>query len=245
MFGYMHKRTLHYIIGCRQRHPTKRIWISKIDWKSAYRRQHFNWLIAVKSLTQVCRKWVWLLLMALRLIFGCKSCPSEWGCISETVTDLATDILNCEDWDPTRLHAPKQSEFPPRSSLPDNIPFAQAKQTIVAIPLEDKGKCDVYIDDTIAVGPDINDNASRLEAAIPLAMHIFGRPLSPNEPIPRSALISHNKLLAEGRIEEVKMLLGWLYDTRRHLISLPDDKHINWSNDITTMRKENRHHTVI
>ena len=69
-------------------------------------------------------------------------------------------------------------------------------------------------------------------------MHTFGRPLSPNEPIPRSALPSLNKLLAEGRIEEVKMLLGWLYDTRRLLISLPDDKYINWSNDIATMRKE-------
>ena len=39
-------------------------------------------------------------------------------------------------------------------------------------------------------------------------------------------------------IEEVKMLLGWLYDIRRLLIALPVDKYINWSNDIKTIRKE-------
>ena len=54
LFGYMNNRVIHYIIGCRQRHPTTRIWISKIDWKSAYRRQHFSHKTAVKSLTQVC-----------------------------------------------------------------------------------------------------------------------------------------------------------------------------------------------
>ena len=34
------------------------------------------------------------------------------------------------------------------------------------------------------------------------------------------------------------MLLGLLYDTLRPLISLPDDKYINWSNDIATMRED-------
>ena len=38
LFGHMCKRVIHYIVGCRQRHPSTRIWISKIDWKSAYRR---------------------------------------------------------------------------------------------------------------------------------------------------------------------------------------------------------------
>ena len=36
LFGHMSRRCIHYIIGCRQCHPTTRIWMSKIDWKSAY-----------------------------------------------------------------------------------------------------------------------------------------------------------------------------------------------------------------
>jgi len=232
LFGYMCKRVIHYIVGCRQRHPSTKIWISKIDWKSAYRRQHLNQKTAVKSLTQVCIDGVWILLMALRLTFGGKACPSEWGCISEPVTDLATDILNCDDWDPSNLHAPDQELFPSPSSLVNDIPFASAQPTIVNIPTEDKGKCDVYLDDMVAVGPDLPGNARRLEAAIPLAIHTICRPIMQPEPIPRKAIISTNKLKAEGAIEERKLLLGWLFDTRRLLISLPDDKLQAWSTDI-------------
>ena len=53
------------------------------------------------------------------------------------------------------------------------------KTTIVSIPPEDNGEYDIYIDDTIAVGPDINDKASRLETAIllqctfPVALYIL------------------------------------------------------------------------
>ena len=132
---------------------------------------------------------------------------------------------------------PSQHKFPPQSSLPGNILFAQAKSIIVIIPPEDNGKCDVYIDDTIAVGPDINESTSRLEAAIPIVMHIFGCPLSPDKLIPRKALVSLNKLSAKGAIKEVKMLLGWFYNTRRLLISLLDDKHRNWSNDIKNAKR--------
>ena len=55
---------------------------------------------------------------------------------------------------------------------------------MVKIPAEDYGKCDLYINDTAAIGPDIPGNTSRLGVAIPLALHIFGRPLSTSKPIP-------------------------------------------------------------
>ena len=41
-YGHMNRRTIHYIVGCRMCHPRRRIWISKIDWKSAYCRQNLN-----------------------------------------------------------------------------------------------------------------------------------------------------------------------------------------------------------
>ena len=56
-----------------------------------------------------------------------------------------------------------------------------------------------------------------------------------SEPIPRKAIISPNKLKAEGAIEERKLLLGWLLDTRHLLISLPDDKLKAWSKDIKSL----------
>ena len=237
MFGHMHLRCTHYIVGCRMRHPHTKVFISKVDWKSAYRRQHYNGRTATKSLTQVIINGLTLLLMALRLTFGGKPCPSEWSCISESVTDLANDILSCPDWDPEQTHAPDQAAFPRPRSLPDNIPFAQAKATIVAIPIEDDGKCDVYIDDMVTMGPDLPGLLPRLSAAMPLSIHIFFRPLDKVEHLLRNLAISASKLQAEGRLEELKTLLGWLYNTRKLLISLPTNKFIAWSKDIRQIIK--------
>ena len=80
---------------------------------------------------------------------------------------------------------------------------------MVKIPAEDYSKCYVYIDDTASIGPDIPGNTYRLKAAIPLALYIFGRPLSTSKPTPRNPIISISKLIAEGALEETKILLGW------------------------------------
>ena len=60
---------------------------------------------------------------------------------------------------------------------------------MVKIPAEDYGKCDLYIDYTAAIGPDIPANTSRLESTIPLALHIIGIPISTSEPIPQHPII--------------------------------------------------------
>ena len=117
-YGHMNRRTINYIVGCSMRHPRRRIWISKIHWKYAYRRQHLNTKTAVKSLTLVCIKGITLLLASLRLIFGGKPSPSEWGCISETVANLATNILHCDEWDPSEIHSPLQQMIPKPKPLP-------------------------------------------------------------------------------------------------------------------------------
>ena len=82
----------------------------------------------------------------------------------------------------------------------------------------------MYINDTAIIGPDIPGNTYRLEAAIPLALHIFGRPLYISKPIPRHPIISISKLILESALEETKILLGYNYDTRRLLLSLPKHK---------------------
>ena len=85
----------------------------------------------------------------------------------ESVADLAPDILHCPDWDPAKIYSPIQSKFPKPSILPDTISSSVTRGTIVDIPAEDAGKCDVYINHTIAIGPDLPGiSPPLLEAAI-------------------------------------------------------------------------------
>jgi hypothetical protein len=61
------------------------------------------------------------------------------------------------------------------------------------------GKADIYIDDTIGIALDMADNVQCVNAAIPLAIHTLSRPLDPFDEIPRNEIISQKKFLAEGR----------------------------------------------
>jgi hypothetical protein len=78
----------------------------------------------------------------------------------------------------------------------------------VNIPSNDKGKVDIFIDDSIGVAPDIGDVPKRLLRAIPLAIRTLSRPLSPEDIIPRKDIISIKKLHAEGQLCETKTVLG-------------------------------------
>lgn len=231
-FGFMHRRLIHYIIGCRERHPQSRIFIQKLDWKSAYRRQHLHGRICGMHLFQILYKGITLLAMALRLPFGGQPCASEWSCTSEIVADITDNLLRCTEWNPQKLHAPAQGHIPPPLALDTTIPFAQAKPTAVDIPANDSGYADVYIDDMVSVAPDIQTNASRLEAAGALAVHTFSRAPHKDDHTHRDPMLSENKLRAEGRIEETKTILGWIYNTRSLTVALPPDKFHAWTNQI-------------
>jgi hypothetical protein len=52
------------------------------------------------------------------------------------------------------------------------------------------------------------------------------------EPILHDPLISIKKLLAEGGLEEIQMVLGWVLGTCRLLIILPVDKFLAYSKQI-------------
>jgi hypothetical protein len=79
------------------------------------------------------------------------------------------------------------------------------------------------------------DNAACMEAAIPLAIEVAARPNDPNEPIPREPMIARNKLTAEGSLSETKLILGWLFNFRTLILSLPDHKFIAWTAAIQKM----------
>ena len=228
MYGNFLLRIIHNIIELRRLYPYKKILIQKIDYKLAYCRLHFGWKSALQSICQHED----LAYISLRLTFGGAPCPSCWGDVSETTADLANALLRHPDWSPSTLHSPLQSEVPPDKDLPPNIPFAQALPTIVDPETHDRGSVDVYIDDKTTVTVDLPGNRNRDRAASLLAIHIMNRPLAPVEPIARNNMVSLSKLAAEAALEELKMLLGWIIDSRRLLVKLPDHKHIAWQRDL-------------
>jgi len=170
------------------------------------------------------------------MTFGGAACPPQWGCISETNCNVVNNVLQYQEWNHMELHSPIQDSIPLPSYLPESTPFKALAKLAVTVPINDKGKADVYIDNVIAICPDIEDNAAQTSAATPLAIHSRGRQLlSTCEPIPCDDLLSLNKLAAEGQMSEIKTKLGWVINTRSLKISLSSAKYIAWSRNTQSL----------
>jgi len=236
MYGHMIVRLVHYIVALRLREPDQIILMQKTDYKSAYRRAHLHWETAIQTLTRVDEN---IAQIALRATFGGAPNPNEWGIISESICDLANAILNDDNWDPDIIHSPFQKLVPPDMFEEAEVPIAPGLPMIVNPPLAPYAKSDVYLDDDVTITTASPENAKRARAGVLLAMHVAGRPnLVEGEPIPRQELPSLPKLAAEGRLEEVKVILGWTIDTRRLLIKLPQHKYIAWEESIAQILRD-------
>ena len=123
-------------------------------------------------------------------------------------------MIKCDDWDPLTLYASVQQHILPREYLPGGVPFAKARKLIVDVPVDPRRSIDCYIDNIPGLTVNIpgTKNASRLEAAIPLAIEVAARPDNVNEPIPCKMMVAKDKLLAEGGLSETKVILGWLFN---------------------------------
>ena len=240
-YGHMLSRLIHQIVAMRTLYPNKRILLRKDDFKSAYRRQHLNGWSALKTIVQIVREGITFFLLSLRLTFGGCANPSEWTSIAEPICDLATDILNCDEWDPAKMHSPLQSCVPDPSFLPSDMPFTKAKPLMIGIPVLPHGYCDEFIDDVITAGVDFGKSSrDRLQSAAPLAIFVVARDIHPDEPITRENLMCMHKMEAEGGLEEEKIILGWYFNTRLLLISLPENKYIAWSKQIRDILSDGR-----
>jgi hypothetical protein len=185
MFGACIKWIVNWVVTTCQLFPNVPILASKIDFKSAFQRCHLNTAMAVQTCTQLVK--IGILLMMLWLSFGGKTCPFEWGVISETVCDLENAILHSNNWDPKELFAPNQHLVPERELLNDNAPFAEGAELIVDIPVDPRRIHNVYIDNIIGLTVNIpgSDYVARGQAATLLAIDTTARPNHPKEPIPR------------------------------------------------------------
>eukprot|EP00957_Ditylum_brightwellii_P068912 5230756-Ditylum_brightwellii.AAC.1 len=70
----------------------------------------------------------------------------------------------------------------------------------------------------------------KIQTTILLAIHIAAWPMQNGEPIPREEMAVISKLIAEVGLEEMKMILGWLFNVRHLQILLPDNKLLHGQN---------------
>ena len=162
--------------------------------------------------------------------------------MSEIATDLADDLARRPDWTPSIHHSEHQHLLRQAHdcdhSLEPTTPFSRALLLGVPMTADDDPKYDCYIDDVF--GSYLAEHAARGEAVVPLVLSLFGRPNDTQESLPRDPLLSVKKFLAEARSSELKVVLGWLIDTRRFLISLPLDKFTAWTISLTILATEPR-----
>lgn len=160
------------------------------------------------------------------------------------IVDLANAIQQDPNWNPDEFFSPSQPLVPAYEPLPPDIPFAPAKELFFKVLIDEKGKCDDYIDDLIGYAVDLledlrdsseSENVKTHRAILLCILFIMARPGDPNEPIPREVMEALNKLAAEAGPTETKVILGWLFDTRCLRISLPENKAIAWTKDIDEM----------
>ncbi len=186
MYSFVLLRSLYFIISLWKCHPSTKIFISKFDLDSAYCHCH----LSGKTTHECLSIHNGILLMALRMAFGGSPCPSLWGYISDTICDVCNIIISNNHWVFKHAFDPLIFTLDPPKSLPDSVPFHQARNLSVEIPINDMGKLGIYIDEMIAIAPDINENVLRGSYAIPLAIHTLGRPSTDPNPIPQKDIIS-------------------------------------------------------
>ena len=59
-----------------------------------------------------------------------------------------------------------------------------------------------------------------------------------DEPIPIEKMVALAKLIAEAGAEEIKIILGWIFNFRTLTVSLPDNKYVSWKEAILEILKE-------
>lgn len=225
-YGHAFRRFIHGIHDIRRRHPSTKIWMNKTDLDAAYRRIHANASAAVTCITAIEE----IAYLTIRLPFGASPAPTKFSLVSDMIGDLAIDIALCESWNPEELRSSFNLDFPP-IQVHDSIPFAEADPLAVSLPPRDIVG-DNFIDDLFQGCVDMADNTERIKHAVPLALECVFKPTNPLDACPRNKIINMSKHEAEGRLEERKVILGWLIDTHRFRVFLTKEKAKDWIRDI-------------
>jgi hypothetical protein len=247
MYGTALRRFLHAVVMYRLRFPSTPLLLAKkFDLKSAYRRAHFSGISALQSIATNCGLQQTsntpddaaaeeLAFVSLRFTFGGSPNPSEFSLLSEMIADLANVVAQHRDWEPLELRSEFVSLTGSRPILtePAKLEFAPAREMLPDWDMSEYGVTEAYIDDIFTVFPLLSeDHFQRGRNAALLAIDVLGRPVHPEDPLPRDPLVATKKVMAEGTPTEVLTILGWKIDTRRLLIQLTEEKATAWDTDL-------------
>jgi hypothetical protein len=231
-YGRALSRFIHYIVWLRRQEPSMPIYLTKSDWKAAYRRFHNHPAIASRCII----RWEDKEYVALRMTFGGRPFPSIWSDFAELACDLANDLLR-SGRDGTFFETDELQRLPQAPEVADpNVPFGPARPMAIPPFPDTLPMCDVFLDDTFCAMLERDWRLGR--AILPYIIKFFGRPKDPDEPLVRDACLSMTKFLAEATPEETKVVLGWQLDTRRMTIALPPNKANGWSASIDKILTE-------
>ena len=231
-YGKALSRLIHYIVDFRHSHPTTPLFLSKSDYKAAYRRLHQAHRHALQCGLIFDED---IIIVLLRMSFGGAPNPNYWSDISEMACDLVNELLCSRDWCPEEFQHVLPFAMPEPDSPNLGVPLAAAVRPSVRIEINEFGICEVFLDDMILVVPDLFDNLHRARSVLALVITLLERPVSLDEWIKRDPLLSFQKFRAEGKLTERQTILGWVLDTRSLVICLPQDKAVAWSNSIHAM----------
>jgi hypothetical protein len=109
------------------------------------------------------------------MTFGGTPSPSMWGYISDTLADIGNMIIQNANCDPLTLYNKISDSLEPPKPLDDMNAFHPAKDLAIDIPVNDIGKVNIYINDSIGIALDQNNNLIRVSHAIPQAIRAISR----------------------------------------------------------------------
>jgi hypothetical protein len=157
-YGHAMPRLLHYIVDFRNKHPLVPIFLSKSDYKAAYRRlnQAAHHAIQCGLLPDAD-----LILILTWMSFGGGPNPSFWSDISEMTCDFVNELLCLRDWEPRKFLSYLPVEMPSLAPARLHELLGTAIPVSVPIKLNQFGICKVFIDDMIMALPDLHDNLER------------------------------------------------------------------------------------
>ena len=140
-------------MALRWRFPKEKIFIAKFNFSGAYRQLTQSATTAVQSILVSSA----LAFIYLRMTFGGAANPPAWSSASEMICDLANELPQITDWNPSEINNPDQQIDVVPKFQPQSEPIHPAKPMSVELPIEDNehashlGRNDCYLDDIIAV----------------------------------------------------------------------------------------------
>ena len=134
--------------------------------------------------------------------FGGAPCPSEFALAADLMADNMNDLLEDKTWNEHDTFSAMAYDIPKPVPLSDDIPYAHTRPMTVDIPVSPCGKSDVYVDDFITMGPDIENCLDRITKAPIAVIHAVADNSHVSNSIPRDDIVPIDKMIVEGAAEE-------------------------------------------